>query len=171
MYAPALPGVPFVVTPVVYSDPPPCVPSLVVENLKGGKNLTVETLNLDGNVQFLYKLIDGGAAQSYGIYVAKLAGLPNQILERSSELLETFEEPQKIKSPKEDAQKLKIEKRVSPKPGSQLCFFGDEQPSDYKTPKHLSKIEEEIKKLDILTLTPLDAFQKLHKLKSFMTLQ
>ena len=43
----------------------------VVENLKGGKNLTVETLNLDGEVQ-LYKLIDGGAAQSYGIYVAKL---------------------------------------------------------------------------------------------------
>ncbi len=145
----------------------------VVENLKGGKNLTVETLNLDGEVQFLYKLIDGGAAQSYGIYVAKLAGLPKQILERSSELLETFEDHQEIKKPEEGTpqQKLKIEKRVTPKPGTQLCFFNDEQPNEFRVPKHLSKIEEEIKKLDILTLTPLDAFQKLHKLKSFMSLQ
>ena len=143
----------------------------VVENLKGGKNLTVETLNLDGEVQFLYKLIDGGAAQSYGIYVAKLAGLPKQILERSSELLETFEDHQEVKKPEEKSQKIKIEKRVNPKPGTQLCFFNDEQPNEFRIPKHLSKIEEEINKLDILTLTPLDAFQKLHKLKSFINLQ
>ena len=143
----------------------------VVDNLKGGKNLTVETLNLDGEVQFLYKLIDGGAAQSYGIYVAKLAGLPKNVLERSSELLETFEGPQETKKPLEETQLSKKEKQITPKPGTQLCFFNDEQSSEYKMPKHLSKIEEEIEKLDILTLTPLDAFQKLHKLKSFMTLQ
>ena len=92
------------------------------------------------------------------------------MLERSSELLETFESHQEVKAPEEKPQKLKIEKGVAPKPGTQLCFFNDEQANEVKLPKHLSKIEEEIKKLDILTLTPLDAFQKLHKLKSFMTL-
>ena len=58
-----------------------------------------------------------------------------------------------------------------PKPGTQLCFFADDSNPGPKIPKHLSKIEEEIKKIDILTLTPLDAFQKLHKLKSFTALQ
>ena len=137
----------------------------VVDNLDGGKNLTVETLNHDGEVQFLYRLIEGGAAQSYGIYVAKLAGLPKKVLRRSSKLLNSFEEvTPAVSSEKKPSGQI-------PKPGTQLCFFADDSNPGPKIPKHLSKIEEEIKKIDILTLTPLDAFQKLHKLKSFTTLQ
>jgi len=59
----------------------------LVDSLPGAKNFTVKTINENGNVQFLYKLIEEGAAQSFGIHVAKLAGLPPEILNRSSELL------------------------------------------------------------------------------------
>jgi DNA mismatch repair protein MutS len=141
----------------------------VVEELKGGKNLTVETLNHDGDVQFLYRLIEGGAAQSYGIYVAKLAGFPKNILKRSSELLTSFEETTPQDEPRNHPTKNSSQKKA-PKPGTQLSFFVDESIPEPKIPAHLLKIEEEIKKLDILTITPLEAFQKLHKLKSFSTI-
>ncbi len=55
----------------------------LVDDLDGAKNLTVKTVNENGNVQFLYKLIEEGAGQSFGIHVAKLAGLPKEILNRS----------------------------------------------------------------------------------------
>lgn len=64
----------------------------LVDNLPSAKNFTVETANEGHEVRFLYRLIEGGAAQSYGIYVAKLAGLPSSILKRSREILHSLEE-------------------------------------------------------------------------------
>jgi DNA mismatch repair protein MutS len=64
----------------------------VVEALPGARNFSVETKIQNGEVKFLYQLIEGGTEESYGIYVAKLAGLPSEVLDRSLYLLSHLEE-------------------------------------------------------------------------------
>lgn len=126
----------------------------VVDQHPRGKNLTVETFSHKGNVQFLYRLIEKGASQSFGIYVAKLAGLPNSILKRSEELLKNLESDSHKKSQAEN--------------NSQLSFF-QEAPieiSAQQIPEHLTLIEDELNRLDISRLTPIDALIKLNELKS-----
>ena len=63
----------------------------LADDLPGVKNLTMETLAVKGEVRFLYRLKEGSAGQSFGIHVAKLAGLPREILERGQEILERLE--------------------------------------------------------------------------------
>ncbi|MEX1099784.1 MAG: hypothetical protein WEB87_05125, partial [Bacteriovoracaceae bacterium] len=70
----------------------------LASDLEGAKNLTVKTVNENGNVQFLYKLIEEGAAQSFGIHVAKMAGLPKEILNRSGAILSQLESDQDQKN-------------------------------------------------------------------------
>lgn len=127
----------------------------VVDNHPQAKNLTVETVNHKGNVQFLYRLIEKGASQSFGIYVAKLAGLPPSILRRSEELLKKLEGDQKkMKANATDA--------------NQLSLFIESESSALETiiPEHLTTIEDELNSIDISRLTPLDALLKLNELKA-----
>jgi len=131
----------------------------LVENEPGGKNLTVETITQKGNVQFLYRLIEKATAQSYGIYVAKLAGLPKSLLNRSQEILASLE-------------KENLGGKIGPcGPGSgtQLSFFGDDEPP--AIPTHLKEIEGELSKINIMNLTPLQALEKLNNLKESIPLQ
>ena len=121
---------------------------LIDERKDCAKNLTVETKSVDGDVQFLYRLIERGASQSFGIYVAKLAGLPKPLLERAQEVLHGLEEHQ----PQEPAKK-----------NTQLCFFEEEQVA--QVPAHLKRLEKELSKVDVMRMTPLEALQKLHELK------
>jgi DNA mismatch repair protein MutS len=109
----------------------------VAEKSPHAKNLTVETVNHKGNVQFLYRLIEKGASQSYGIYVAKLAGIPQKILVRSAEILHSLEE---------NHTQFEIKKTV--------------------TPDYLKELEEEIANMDVMQMTPLEALIKLNHLKS-----
>lgn len=60
--------------------------------LKGVKNLNVDVSEENGNIVFLHKIIEGSASQSYGIHVAKLAGVPKSVLDRAAEKLEELEE-------------------------------------------------------------------------------
>ena len=62
-----------------------------LESLSGIKNVHVEAYEKDGNVTFLHKVKDGAVDKSYGIHVAKLAGMPKEILNRSSEILKYYE--------------------------------------------------------------------------------
>jgi len=64
----------------------------VVEHIPGARNMTVEVHVDKDDVHFLYRLIEGGAAQSFGIYVAKLAGLPTEFLSRARSILQNLEE-------------------------------------------------------------------------------
>lgn len=126
----------------------------LVDKKKGGKNLTVETQNNDGHVEFLYRLVERGASQSFGIYVAKLAGLPTSILNRSQEVLHNLES--------EDTQTITIREEATDA-GLQLSFFGEDKP---QVPEHLQKIEGDLKKMDLMKMTPLEAMNKLDELIS-----
>ncbi len=129
----------------------------VIDQRTNAKNLTVETVNHKGNVQFLYRLIEKGASQSYGIYVAKLAGLPPSILKRSEEILKRLE-----------LDSLKIQQASQDQ--SQLSFLNSNAVNDIEIPEHLTQIESELNKIDISRLTPLDALLKLNELKSKLEL-
>ena len=122
----------------------------VAKDYSSAKNLTVETVNHNGNVQFLYRLIEQAASQSFGLYVAKLAGLPQSVLKRSEQILKQLEkhEPQ-----------LAITNQ-----NAQLCFL-DETPVVESTPQYLKDLESDLEKIDVMKMTPLDALIKLNELK------
>jgi len=126
----------------------------LVESLPEAKNLTVRTEQKNGKVQFLYELIEQGATQSFGIHVAELAGLPKDVLKRSKEILKELEKDQSSSS-------LDLVDRIS---------FGNDQLNIFEVPaaipEHLAGLEKDLKDLDILNLTPLQALQKLHDMKT-----
>ncbi|MAZ47649.1 MAG: DNA mismatch repair protein MutS [Halobacteriovoraceae bacterium] len=123
----------------------------LVNSLPQSKNLTVKTVNSNGNVQFLYELIEEGAAQSFGIHVAKLAGLPEEILNRSKQILKELEAT-------EHTLNLPVVKNKT----NQLNLFEEEIMIEEK--EH--PVVEELRNMDVMNLTPLQALQKLDELKA-----
>ncbi|HLT23039.1 MAG TPA: DNA mismatch repair protein MutS, partial [Bacteriovoracaceae bacterium] len=134
----------------------------LVNTLPQAKNFTVRTEQKNGRVQFMYELIEQGATQSFGIHVAELAGLPQSVLQRSREILHGLEEKQTAS--KEVLSSLTTES--TSKTLEQLSFFGTPEVVEKPIPEHLLKLEEDIKNIDIMTMTPLDALNYLAKLKS-----
>lgn len=125
------------------------------------KNLTVETMNHGGNVQFLYRLIEKGASQSFGIYVAKLAGIPSHVLKRSKSILKTLEKNQNHSKGLIEGESAKAE--------SQLDFFAIEKV--HEVPEYLKEVEVNLQDIDINNMTPIQAMNKLQELKDQITFQ
>ncbi len=134
----------------------------IADKNSAAKNLTVETVNHKGNVQFLYRLIEKAASQSFGIYVASLAGLPQSVLKRSQEILHQLETNHH--APVLDHKTFEASKKAS----SQLCFF--EEVKAEEIPAYLKVLEEELSKMDVMKMTPIDALIKLNQLKNQLEL-
>ena len=123
------------------------------------RNVHVSATEKDGKVVFLHKLKDGPADKSYGIHVAELAQLPEQIISRAREILATFEE-------QEEKQESTVHESET-----QLSFF-DEQPKVRKEPlvieenQSFEKIRKKLKKINISGTTPLEALQLLYELQN-----
>jgi DNA mismatch repair protein MutS len=126
----------------------------LVESLSEAKNFTVRTEQKNGKVQFLYELIEQGATQSFGIHVGELAGLPKSVLKRSRQILKELEKTHHSSS-------IELVDRIS---------FGENQLSLFEgkaeVPEYLTYLEQDLKNLDILNLTPLQALQKLQDMKT-----
>ncbi len=131
----------------------------VVAEYSTAKNLTVETINHKGNVQFLYRLIEQPASQSFGIYVAKLAGLPQSVLKRSEEILHQLET-----SHNQSSHQQFLGNTSKADKNTQLCFL-DDLPEQQEIPSYLKDLEKELSKLDVMKMTPIDALLKLDELK------
>lgn len=129
------------------------------ESLPKLRNVHVSATEKDGKVVFLHKLKDGPADKSYGIHVAELAQLPEQIITRAREILETFEHQEE-----KEENAIKVSE-------TQLSFF-DEQPKVRKEPivvqenKSTDKIMKKLKKVNISGTTPLEALQLLYELQN-----
>jgi DNA mismatch repair protein MutS len=121
----------------------------VIDELDEAKNLTVETQSSGDDVQFLYRLIEKGASQSFGLYVAKLAGLPPSLLHRAGAILEGLE------SGPEQQQATK---------NQQLTFFPEKEVR-YETPTHLKILEEQLNNLDLNNHTPMQVMNRIQDLK------
>ncbi len=118
------------------------------------KNYNVSVKELQQKVLFLRKLTPGGSAHSFGIHVAKMAGMPQQVLNRANKVLKKLEQSH---SSEELTGKLQ-----SAASEMQLSFFHLDDPL-------LEEIKEEILTLDINTLTPVEALMKLNEIKRLLT--
>ena len=118
-------------------------------------NVMVEENLEEGTVIFLRKIIAGGTDRSYGIYVAKMAGLPNKVIKRANEILESFEQESMFvkKNGLRDINVLNSSSSVSKNGNSGLQY-------PLFTAKD-SEIEKEIQSMDLDNLTPIEALNKI----------
>ncbi len=123
-------------------------------NFERIKNFHVSIQENKGNIIFLRKLVSGGSEHSFGIHVAKLAGMPSKVVNRANEILKTLEDS---RSQSGSTEKIK---RVTEE-NLQLSFFQLDDPV-------LENIREELTKIDINTLTPIEALMKLNSIKKMI---
>ncbi|WP_037374025.1 DNA mismatch repair protein MutS [Salinimicrobium xinjiangense] len=119
------------------------------------KNFNVSVKELKDNVLFLRKLVPGGSEHSFGIHVARMAGMPQQVLRRANKILKKLEDSHGIQ---DKAGKLK----KSAEDDLQLSFFNLDDPI-------LEELKDEILHTDIDTLTPVEALMKLNEIKRMLT--
>ena len=109
---------------------------------KGIKNVHVDAIEENGVITFLHKVKDGAVDKSYGIHVASLANMPDSVIKRAGEILLSYENNEEVEHHNV---------------GEQITF-------DFKEKK--DPIKEELDKIDILKITPIDALNILYKLKN-----
>ncbi|MCL8007991.1 DNA mismatch repair protein MutS [Gelidibacter japonicus] len=117
------------------------------------KNFNVSVKELKNNVLFLRKLVEGGSQHSFGIHVAKMAGMPQQVIHRANKILKQLE---KSHSSEELTDKVRTLEN-----DMQLSFFNLDDPL-------LEQIKEEIVNIDIDVLTPVEALMKLNEIKRML---
>ena len=119
------------------------------------KNFNVSVKELKDSIVFLRKLVAGGSNHSFGIHVAKLAGMPNVVIHRANKILEKLEKNNKNAEVKEVLKQAQHEEM-------QLSFFQLDDPL-------LENIKEEILATNIDALTPIEALMKLNEIKRMLT--
>ena len=123
------------------------------------KNYNVAVKEIDNRVIFLRKLKRGGSEHSFGIHVAKMAGMPSSIVKRSDEILAQLESVNRSGSMAAEPVKTIIPTKVEE--GVQLSFFQLDDPV-------LSQVRDEIINLSVDHLTPLEALNKLNDIKKII---
>lgn len=131
------------------------------ESFQRIRNYNVSVREANGKVIFMRKLVRGGSEHSFGIHVAKLAGMPSSIIQRANQILKDLEQGARNQEqgPKETIGSGKAS--VSAPGGMQLSFFQLDDPV-------LEQIRDEVKTLDINNLTPLEALNKLSEIKKLV---
>lgn len=119
------------------------------------RNFHVSVKETGQKVIFLRKLVEGGTEHSFGIHVAKMAGMPKAILDRANEMLHELESQRQ----KHDNLKEKI--KQIPSQNYQLSIF------DLNDPK-MKRLAEEVERIEVNAMTPVEALMKLHELKKLM---
>jgi len=118
------------------------------------KNYNVSVKELKDSVLFMRKLVRGGSEHSFGIHVAKMAGMPQQVVHKANKIMKKLEKSHSSEELTDRLQGLKDD--------VQLSFFNLDDPL-------LEQIKEEILHLDIDTLTPVEALMKLNEIKRMLT--
>lgn len=115
------------------------------------KNYNVAVKEIGNKIIFMRKLMPGGSEHSFGIHVAKMAGMPKEVLQRATSLLKELEKSHKPREQEKIKESLQS-------PGMQLSIFQLDDPT-------LQQIKDELIKLDINSLTPVEALMKLNEIK------
>lgn len=119
------------------------------------KNFNVTVKEINNKVIFLRKLMPGGSEHSFGIHVAKLAGMPPQLIGRANEILKRLEQE------RTGGEKIKDSMRKIQKQAYQLQMFAIDDPV-------LEKIRDMLNNLDVNTLTPVEALMKLDEIQRLL---
>lgn len=128
--------------------------------LKRVKNYNVSVKEVGNKVIFLRKLVPGGSEHSFGIHVAKMAGMPKSIVDRANEILKRLESANRQEGIQEKPAKKIAE--TTTQGNYQLSFFQLDDPV-------LSQVRDEIQNLDVNNLTPIEALNKLNEIKRIIT--
>lgn len=126
------------------------------KSFKRIKNYNVSVKEIDNKVIFLRKLERGGSEHSFGIHVAKMAGMPKSIVKRANDILHQLEADNRQQGIAKPTAEI-----ASNRGGMQLSFFQLDDPV-------LSQIRDEILNLDVNNLTPLEALNKLNEIKKIV---
>ncbi len=124
-------------------------------------NYNVSVREIDGKVVFLRKLERGGSEHSFGIHVAKLAGMPASIVSRANDVLHQLESAAQ-RAGSGTASVAPADVKIDAPVGMQLSFFQLDDPV-------LAQVRDEIIGIDINRLTPLEALTKLHDIRKILT--
>ena len=127
------------------------------------RNYHVSVKEIDGRVIFLRKLVPGGSEHSFGIHVARLAGMPPQVVNRADAMLQMLEAKNEH-TPEEGKKRKKEDKKGQkndPQEGYQLSFIQLDDPT-------LLEIKNMLIDIDIDTLTPIEALLKLNEIKKIV---
>lgn len=123
--------------------------------LNGVKNYCISVKEHGDDIIFLRRIIRGGADQSYGIQVAKLAGLPDEVVSKAKEILNKLEESDINKNIKGNIKKDEVAATISiSDKNNQISFFD----------KNENSVILELKEIDVLNITPLEAMNRLYNL-------
>ena len=123
------------------------------------KNYNISVKEVGNKVVFLRKLVPGGSEHSFGIHVAKMAGMPKVIVNRAAEILKQLESENRQNPGKKVSQSIATTQQSG---GYQLSFFQLDDPI-------LSQVRDEILNLDVNNLTPIEALNKLNEIKRIIT--
>jgi DNA mismatch repair protein MutS len=126
-------------------------------SFKRVRNYNVSVREADNKVIFIRKLVPGGSEHSFGIHVARMAGMPKSIVKRADEILKQLESDNR----REGVKSKPVKEIASAGEGFQLSFFQLDDPV-------LSRVRDEILDLDVNNLTPLDALNKLNEIKKIV---
>ena len=131
----------------------------MASTLKRIKNYHISIKEISNKIIFLRKLLKGGSEHSFGIHVAKMAGMPSSIIKRANDLLEQLEKSHSSNELSKQSKKEKPGKLKSDK--YQLSFIQLDDPL-------LVQIKDDILNIDIDTLTPIEALMKLNGIKKLL---
>lgn len=127
------------------------------KSFKRIKNFNVSVKEANNKIIFLRKLVKGGSEHSFGIHVAKMAGMPQSIVKRANDILKQLETDNR----KQGISKKPIAEINEHREGFQLSFFQLDDPI-------LSQVRDEILSLDVNNLTPVEALNKLNEIKKIV---
>lgn len=126
------------------------------------KNYNVSVKEIENKIIFMRKLVPGGSEHSFGIHVAKMAGMPKRVVERANQVMKKLEQSNRgDEMAKKDSGLNHKPQKTDSKKDFQLSFFQLDDPV-------LSQIKEEIQNTDINTLTPVEALMKLNEIKKLL---
>jgi DNA mismatch repair protein MutS len=128
------------------------------------RNFNVNVREVNGSIVFLRKLVPGGSNHSFGIHVAKLAGMPRTLVKRAEEVLKELESSRRSSTSASSKTAPSMDPVNLPtttpnvEEGVQMSFFKLDDPA-------LEDVRDRLLDIDIDNLTPLDALMKLHEIR------
>ena len=129
--------------------------TVLEDQIKGVRNLNVDVSEENGNIVFLHKIVPGSASRSYGIHVAKLAGIPSSLLASARDKLAHLEENSAQVSLTAENRAGTVANQASRAEEEQISFFIPQQ----------SPVVEKLRSLDLMDVTPSQAIRILEELK------
>ncbi|MCD6018399.1 MAG: mutS [Bacteroidetes bacterium] len=130
------------------------------------KNFNVSVKELNNKIIFLRKLLEGGSEHSFGIHVARMAGMPKQVVDRANDILKKLEKDHELELSEVEVSSngdmlQSMSSKTKSKSDYQLSFFQLNDPV-------LEQVKDELIKTDINTLTPVEALMKLNDIKRLL---